>query len=170
VSPRALALFFLALILAGPQPASTQAPVTDANTPLHLLKPAYPVPYGPATAANVVEILQRVRGYLETATPARVVDRRTGQPLADLLRPGAEPAVDPGSFRVISYEWGVVYSGMLLAAETTGDMAFKDYVARRLALLASLADHYRAHPMSDGPLRTVLEHARSTTRDRCARR
>jgi unsaturated rhamnogalacturonyl hydrolase len=157
VSPRALALFFLALILAGPQPASTQAPVTDANTPLHLLKPAYPVPYGPATAANVVGILQRVRGYLETATPARVVDRRTGQPLADLLRPGAEPAVDPGSFRVISYEWGVVYSGMLLAAETTGDMAFKDYVARRLALLASLADHYRAHPMSDGPLRTVLE-------------
>jgi unsaturated rhamnogalacturonyl hydrolase len=133
------------------------ASVTGANTPLHLLKPAYPVPYGPATAANVVGILQRVRGYLETATPARVVDRRTGQPLADLLRPGAEPAVDPGSFRVISYEWGVVYSGMLLAAETTGDMAFKDYVARRLALLASLADHYRAHPMSDGPLRTVLE-------------
>jgi unsaturated rhamnogalacturonyl hydrolase len=157
VSPRALALLVLALILAGLQPALTQAPMTDANTPLHLLKPAYPVPYGPATAANVVGILQRVRGYLDAATPARVVDRRTGQPLADWLRSGAEPALDPGSFRVISYEWGVVYSGMLLAAETTGDTTFRDYVARRLALVASLADHYRAHPVSEGPLRTVLE-------------
>jgi hypothetical protein len=89
VSPRALALLLLALILVGLQPASTQAPATDANTPLHLLKPAYPVPYGPATAAKVVDVIQRVRGYLETATPARIVDRRTGQPLADLLRPGA---------------------------------------------------------------------------------
>ena len=56
-----------------------------------------------------------------------------------------------------SYEWGVVYSGMLLAAETTGDPAFKDYVARRLALVATLADHYRAHPVPNGPLRSVLE-------------
>jgi unsaturated rhamnogalacturonyl hydrolase len=156
-APRAVGLFVVALIVAALQPTSTQAPATDANTPLHLLKPAYPVPYGPATAAKVVEVIQRVRGYLETATPARLVDRRTGQPLADLLRPGAEPAVDPGSFRVISYEWGVVYSGMLLAAETTGDKTFRDYVAQRLALVASLADHYRAYLVSNGPLRPVLE-------------
>ena len=156
-APRAFGLLVLALIFAALQPTSTQAPATDANAPLHLLKPSYPVPYGPATAANIVEVMQRVRAYLEAATPARIVDRKTGQPLADLSRPGAEPAVDPGSFRVTSYEWGVVYSGMLLAAETTGDTAFRDYVARRLALVASLADHYRSHPLSDGPLRQVLE-------------
>ena len=153
---RALALLVLALVAVSPVWA--QAPVpTDVNTPLHLLKADYPVPYGPTTLEKVTEVLQRVRGYLEAQTPARIVDRTTGQPLADLARPGAEAIVEPGAFRVTSYEWGVVYSGMLLAAETTGDPAFKDYVARRLALVATLADHYRAHPVPNGPFRSVLE-------------
>ena len=56
-----------------------------------------------------------------------------------------------------SYEWGVVYSGMLLAAETTGDPRYREYVARRLRLVAGLAAHYRAHPLPDGPLRSVLD-------------
>jgi hypothetical protein len=30
--------------------AQTTPPATDSNTPLHLLRPAYPVPYGPTTA------------------------------------------------------------------------------------------------------------------------
>ena len=131
--------------------------MTDSNTPLHLLKADYPIPYGPTTPEKITEVLQRVRGYLEAQTPARIVDRATGQPLADLAKPGTEAVVEPGAFRVTSYEWGVVYSGMLLAAETTGDPAFKDYVARRLALVATLADHYRAHPVPNGPLRSVLE-------------
>ena len=94
---------------------------------------------------------------------------RRASPLPTPQRPGAEAAIEPGAFRVISYEWGVVYSGMLLAAETTGDPAFKDYVARRLALVASLADHYRAHPVPDGPLRSVLEpHALDDAGSMCA--
>jgi unsaturated rhamnogalacturonyl hydrolase len=152
-----LAFLIVALVFLTIGPVSTQAPATDANTPLHLLKPGYPIPYGPIPSAKVVEVLQRVRGYLETSTPARIVDRKTGQPLADPAAPGAEAVIDPGAFRVTSYEWGVVYSGMLLAAETTGDSAYRDYVARRLAVVAALADHYRAHPVADGPLRSVVE-------------
>ncbi len=157
---RALILLGLALVAVRPGPASAQAPplnATDANTPLHLLKPDYPVPYGPPTAEEIVPLLQRVRGYLESSTPARIVDRTTGQPLTNPATPGAEPVLEPAAFRVTSYEWGVVYSGMLLASETTGDPAFKDYVSRRLALVATLADHYRAHPVPNGPLRSVLE-------------
>ena len=157
---RALGLLALALGAVLPGPASAQAPVpaaTDANTPLHLLKPDYPVPYGPPTPEKVTEVLQRVRGYLEAQTPARIVDRATGQPLSDPAKPGAEAVIEPGAFRVTSYEWGVVYSGMLLASEATGDPAFKDYVARRLAVVAALADHYRVHPVANGPLRSVLE-------------
>lgn len=156
-APRALCLLVLSLIVVAPGPASAQAPATDANTPLHLLKPDYPVPYGPTTAAKVVEVLQRVRGYLEASTPARIVDRKTGQPITDPAKPGAEAAIDPGAFRITSYEWGVVFSGMLLAAETTGDPAYRDYVGRRLALVAALADHYRAHPAPNGPIRSVVE-------------
>jgi rhamnogalacturonyl hydrolase YesR len=153
----ALALFAVPSLASAQVPAPAAPAVTDANTPLHLLKPDYPVPYGPTTAAGVSEVLQRVRGYLEATTPARMVDRATGQPLTDPARPGTEAAIEPGAFRVTSYEWGVVYSGMLLASETTGDPAFQDYVARRLTLVAGLAAHYRAHPAPDGPLRSVLE-------------
>ena len=170
----ALGLLALALGAVLPGPASAQAPVpaaTDANTPLHLLKPDYPVPYGPPTPETVTEVLQRVRGYLEAQTPARIVDRATGQPLGDPARPGAEAVIEPGAFRVTSYEWGVVYSGMLLAAETTGDPAFKDYVARRLAVVAALADHYRAHPVAERPASArCSSRARSTTPARCAPR
>ena len=157
-SPRVSICLVLALV-GSALPASAQAPaaITDSNTPLHLLKPDYPVPYGPPTVESVTAVLHRVLDYLEAATPPRIVDRRTGQPIADLATPGAEPAIEPGSFRVTSYEWGVVYSGMLLAAETTGDQRFREYVARRLRLVAELAAHYRAHPLPEGPLRSVLE-------------
>ena len=64
------------------------APVTDSNTPLHLLKPDYPVPYGP-------------------------------------------PAV-------------------------------------RLRLVAELAAHYRAHPLPEGPLRSVLAGHPVASRDGAA--
>lgn len=151
------AVLAASMSILGAGSARAQVPATDANTPLHLLKPDYPVPYGPVQPAHIVEVLQRVRRYLESATPARIVDRKTGQPLANLAAPGAEPAIDPGAFRITSYEWGVVYSGMLLAADTTGDPAFGDYVKQRLSLVAALADHYRAHPLANGPLRSVLE-------------
>jgi rhamnogalacturonyl hydrolase YesR len=169
---RAIGLLALALIAVPPGLAWAQVPapaVTDANTPLHLLKPDYPVPYGPTTAAKVTEVLQRVRGYLEAKTPARMVDRATGQPITDPATPGTEAAIEPGAFRVTSYEWGVVYSGMLLAAETTGDPAFRDYVARRLTLVAELADHDRAHAVPNGPFRSVLEpHALDDAGSLCA--
>jgi rhamnogalacturonyl hydrolase YesR len=158
-SPHVVGWLVLALV-GSAAPSAAQAPpgpITDSNTPLHLLKPDYPVPYGPPTVEGVTAVLHRVLDYLEGATPPRIVDRRTGRPVADLATSGAEPAVEPGSFRVTSYEWGVVYSGMLLAAETTGDPRFREYVARRLRLVADLAAHYRAHPTPDGPLRSVLE-------------
>ena len=154
---RALGLLVVTLVVAAPGSALAQAPTTDANNALILLKPDYPVPYGPTTAAKVIDVLQRVRGYLEASTPVRIVNRTTGQPITDPAQFGTVAAIEPGAFRVTSYEWGVVYSGMLLAAETTGDPAFKDYVARRLALVATLADHYRTHPVPNGPLRSVLE-------------
>jgi unsaturated rhamnogalacturonyl hydrolase len=138
--------------------AQTPPPAaTDSNTPLHLLKADYPIPYGPTTVEKVTEVLQRVFGYLDSATPARIVDRRTGQPITDPTKLGADAAIEPGSFRVTSYEWGVVYSGMLLATETTGDPRFSEYVARRLQLVAQLAEHYRSLPVPNGPLRSVLE-------------
>jgi unsaturated rhamnogalacturonyl hydrolase len=152
-----LALALLAGSAGAAWAQATPPAATDVNTPLHLLKPDYPIPYGPPTVEKVTEVLHRVLGYLETTTPARIVDRRTGQEITDPAKLGADAVVEPGAFRITSYEWGVVYSGMLLAGETTGEPRFTDYVSRRLHVVAELAGHYRAHPVPDGPLRSVLE-------------
>jgi hypothetical protein len=37
----------------------------DSNTPLHLIQPDYPVPYGIVKAEEVEKTLQRVHAYLE---------------------------------------------------------------------------------------------------------
>ena len=143
-------------------PASAGAPtVTDANTPLHLLRPDYPVPYGAPSVAQVTEVLERVRGYLEANTPARLVDRKSGREVTDYAKIDESSAFEPGAFRMVSYEWGVTYSGMLLAAEATGNSAYRDYVARRMKLVADLAPHYGKRlgtELNDrGSLRSVVE-------------
>jgi len=56
-----------------------------------------------------------------------------------------------GRLRIISYEWGVTYSGMLLAGEATGDAKFTDYTARRLKFVAAIAPMFRAQVMALPP-------------------
>lgn len=141
--------------------AQTTQPATDSNTPLHLLQPAYPMPYGPTTVEKVSEVLRRVHGYLEASTPARFVKRGTSEPIVDLGTLNEESTFEPGAFRPISYEWGVTYSGMLLAAEATSDARYTDYVAKRVALIADAARQYRERlkttPGARSPLRSVLD-------------
>jgi unsaturated rhamnogalacturonyl hydrolase len=43
----------------------------------------YRIPYQKPTRAEIVEVLHRVRTFLETAAPTRVVDSRTGAPITD---------------------------------------------------------------------------------------
>ena len=93
----------------------------DSTTPLHLLQPDYPVPYGQPKVAEVTKVLDRVYGYLDKSTPALLIDRKTGKELTDLTSFNPEAIIKPGDFRLTSYEWGVTYAGMLLATEATGD-------------------------------------------------
>ena len=154
-----------AVLMTGLAPSSvsgqTGPPATDSNTPLHLLRPDYPVPYGPTTVEKVTEVLRRVHAYLDGATPSRFVSRGSVEPIADLARLTDDAVFEPGAFRPISYEWGVTYSGMLLAAETTKDTRYTDYVAKRLRLIAEAARQYRERlrvtPGSTSPLRSVLD-------------
>ena len=157
----ALGACALSAIALSPARAQTTQPATDSNTPLHLLAPAYPVPYGPTTPEKVAEVLRRIHGYLESATPSRFVSRESGEPIADLIGLTDDAVFEPGAFRPISYEWGVTYSGMLLAAEATGDPRYTEYVAKRLRLVADAARQYRdrlkTNPGQRSPLRSVME-------------
>jgi unsaturated rhamnogalacturonyl hydrolase len=137
----AAAAFPLALALAATAqeapPPREQGPAA-ADAMLHTLDVKYPTPYRAMAAAEVKAVLDRVFGYLDRVTPAEVVDKTTGAPIADLSRPDPQAVLKPGDFRLTSYEWGVTYIGMLAAGAATGDARYTDYVARRHALLSRL--------------------------------
>lgn len=118
-------------------------PQTDATTPLHLLKPDYPIPYGIPKQEDVVSVLNRVHGYLNGVTPPAFVNEKTGEVFTDAAKIDANTILQRGDFRIVSYEWGVTYAGMLLASETTGDPKYRDYVEKRLAFIAEAAASFR---------------------------
>jgi rhamnogalacturonyl hydrolase YesR len=139
----AAALFQVALNASAQQaPHPQEKGPAPADAMLHALEVQYPTPYRAMDAAEVKAVLDRVFGYLDRATPAEVINKRTGAAIADLSRPDAEAVLKPGDFRLTSYEWGVTYTGMLAAGAATGDARYTDYVARRHQLLSELTRTY----------------------------
>ena len=136
-----------ALALAVATEVHAQAPkeyvAAEAGNPARL-PPTYPVPYPPATVEAITEVLNRVHAYLDTNTPTRVVNRQTGAEITDFSKPDTTAIVERGHFQIIAYEWGVTYSGMLLAFENTGDTRFKDYVAKRMQFIVEKTPYFRA--------------------------
>ena len=158
-------LFLLTAAWLGSQTPSGQSVAPGAgqvSAPVNpdRIAPKYPVAYGPATPESIQEVLKRVHAYLENCTPARLVLSKTKEPVADISKAPPDAVFEQGSFPIISYEWGVTYSGMLKAGEATGDARFSDYVATRLGFLAQLYPRYRelmkADPMKPTPLRSIV--------------
>ena len=123
---RSKIIFTLLLAIASLSNVSAQIKKTDVNTPLYLLPPDYPIPYGPAKAEEVKATLDRVRNYLESTTPMNIIDSQTKEKITDFSKPNNNAILEPGTYRIISYEWGVVYSGMLQVGDVTGDTKFTD--------------------------------------------
>ncbi len=113
------------------------------NTPLHLLQPDYPVPYGVPVKDSVVKTLDRIYNYLAAVTPAQLVNRKTNESITDYSKADSNTIFKPGDFRLMSYEWGVTYSGILLATETTGDNKYGDYVRQRLQFIRTIAPTFK---------------------------
>jgi unsaturated rhamnogalacturonyl hydrolase len=158
---RSKIIFTLFLAIASLANVSAQVKKTDVNTPLYLLPPDYPIPYGPARAEEVIATLDRVRDYLESTTPMNIIDSQTKEKITDFSKPNNNAILDPGTYRIISYEWGVVYSGMLQVGDVTGDTKFTDYAINRIKFIGDLApyfkDLYKAKPQNTNPLRPVIE-------------
>jgi rhamnogalacturonyl hydrolase YesR len=106
----------------------------------------YPVPYQRPTMAEITETLERVRGFLDQASPARIVDSSTGQEMTDLSAPVATAMADRGeenAFHALDYTTGVTHAGMLLAAEVTGDARFSAFTARHCDFIARALPYFR---------------------------
>ena len=125
---------------------------TDATTPLHLLKPDYPIPYGIPKQEDVTSILNRIYGYLNDVTPPGFQNEKTGELFTAASKIDQNTILQRGDFRIVSYEWGVTYAGMLLASEATGDARYREYVDKRLAFIAQAAAAFesRVHIMKNG--------------------
>jgi unsaturated rhamnogalacturonyl hydrolase len=91
------------------------------------------------TTKQIAEVLERIRERLDTASSPRFIDRKTKHEVTDLSTPMPDLEPDPGSqrkFNPISYEMGVVHTGMLNAAEATSDARFSWYTTKWLQFFA----------------------------------
>ena len=116
--------------------AFAQQKSNDVTTPLHLMKPDYPVPYGAPSKENVKAVLDKVFNYLDAVTPAQMINKQTGEVIDDINRLDTNTILKAGDFRLTSYEWGVTYSAMQRVTEITGDKKYADYVKTRFDFLS----------------------------------
>ncbi len=138
--------------------------VNDSNSPLHLMKPSYDTPYGNPEVKSITEVLDRVYNYLNQVTPSVLLNKDTQQEIKDYSKIDEKTIFKPGDFRLISYEWGVTYAGMLLATETTGDPKYAAYTKSRLKFLADIRPWFvkleeKKPDAKHAMLRTLHPHA-----------
>ena len=157
-------LFCLLLILGLPCSILAQyvsGKGNDVTSPLHLMKPDYSIPYGQTKPGDVLAVVERVYQYLNQVTPMQLEDKSTGKEVDDLKRVNPNVVFKQGDFRLISYEWGVTYTGMLEAGEAMGDKKYTRYTLDRLNFIAKVTDSYKSylqsHKGAETPVRSVLE-------------
>lgn len=140
----------------------TAVEINDSTTPLHLLKPDYTTPYGELTTGEVRKDVDRVFRYIDSVTPAKVVDGE-GREVSDLAHLPDDAKLNQGTYRLTSYEWGVMYMALLRASELLGEPRYKDYVTDRVGFLATcapaFAELYERTGKIDGQMRQVVSPA-----------
>lgn len=119
-----------------------QETANDVTTPLHLMQPDYPIPYGVQSIENVTDVLDKVYRFLEAETPFKLIDSESKKEVTNLKKVDENTVFESGAFRLTSYEWGVTYAGMLLATEATGDKKYAEYTNNRLKVFAAIAPYY----------------------------
>jgi unsaturated rhamnogalacturonyl hydrolase len=164
--PSVSALLF-APILVCAQSVPTQLDVSPRDNPKVYsggLEVDYPTPYAPASVEAIQETLARVHAFVDATTPVEVVDGKTNTP-ASLDDPPPYTALKRTDLLIVTYEWGVTYSGMLRTAEVTHDKRYRAYVDDRLSAVATLASHakknaprFLSEPVS-GPQRVLTLQA-----------
>lgn len=150
-----------------------EKPTTDATSPLHLMQPNYDTPYGVPETSKIVATLDRVYNYLEATTPTVLLS--SNKEITDYKRILSEKELHfkQGDFRLVSYEWGVTYAGMLLASESTGNEKYAKYTKDRLGFLADLHSYFKKLEENNSdakhPMRSILHpHALDDAGALCA--
>ncbi|TYQ07227.1 UNVERIFIED_ORG: rhamnogalacturonyl hydrolase YesR [Zoogloea ramigera] len=149
-----LAMLLTAILASGAVHAATALDIqpggsfrnTDNKNLKDTSEGTYPVPYKKPTAAEITGALDRVRGYVDSITPTRIIDKATGKPVTDLKKPVAGAVFEPSSndFGLMVYEMGVIHSGLIKAAEVTGDKRYTDMTRRHFQFFKDSKPYFRA--------------------------
>lgn len=115
-------------------------------------------PYGVTTHADVKQVMDRVLTYVDDVTPVGIVNRVTGEKITDFRKPVIEATLTKVEYGITTHEWGLVYSGMLLAGKTTGDLRFTDYVSHRFTFLGKASSYFRDYKKMFAKEVNPLEH------------
>ncbi len=137
-----------------PSGSSGQAPRPGRSDPTFTQPSVAPgVDYTVPSEAEITAVLDRIREHFVRATPYRIIDTATGQPIPDLSRPIRTAGIDtrPGEFNDWTYSMGVVLAGMLLATDVTGDTRFQDYAIRNFDFIFDHLDYFRQQAKAFGP-------------------
>ncbi|GGX80150.1 hypothetical protein GJV26_23540 [Massilia dura] len=118
----------------------------DNRNPNDPLEGTYPVPYKLPVVAEITAQLDSVRGFIDRATPSRIVDRATGQPVTDFAAPSATAIVEPSpnDFGIMNYEMGVMHAGLMLGRRVTGDPKWTAMTERHLAFFHDRLPYFQA--------------------------
>ena len=92
----------------------------------------------------VLEVIDRIYNYLDGCTPTTLVDGE-GKAIKDLKKIDERSSFQRGDFGINTYEWGVTYSGMLLATEVTGDAKYSKYAYDRLKALGDVYPYVKKY-------------------------
>ena len=115
----------------------------DANTPLHLLQPDYPINYQAPDKDQIENQLKTIVNYLEQVTPAGIIDSKSQKVITKYENIDRYSQLKKGDFRLTSYEWGVTYAAMLRMTQVTDNETYLNYARNRFAFLAETAPYFK---------------------------
>ncbi|MCW3786886.1 glycoside hydrolase family 88 protein [Plebeiibacterium sediminum] len=135
--------------------------VNDANTPLHLIQPEYPINYHVPNQVEIGTKMETILQYLSKATPAQIINTTNQQIVTDFKDITNDCHLKKGDFRLTSYEWGVTYAAMIRLAQVTDESKYLDYVNERFNFLSDVAPYFGTILTEEGTIdplmRSVLQ-------------
>jgi rhamnogalacturonyl hydrolase YesR len=143
---KTIPLLLAALFTTGAVQAAGPYRNPDEKNPADLLAATYPVPYKLPVASEITAQLERVLGFIDRATPSRIVEKNTGQPVTDFSKPVAGAIVEPSpnEFGIMNYEMGVVHAGLMNMRALTGDARWTALTERHLNFFKESTPYFRA--------------------------
>lgn len=142
---------------------SNKVKITDSNSQLHLIQPDFGFPYESPTAGDIENQLNQILMFLDEETTVGLVDNLSGNQITDFSQISENTKFELGGFRLISYEWGVLYAGMLRAADILKNKKFAEYTISRLNFIAEICSWFKKleekNPEYRSPLHSVISPA-----------